>query len=84
MVKIKEGDWVSLNGSKGTVYEGSLPLIDVDLNKNQSYKQLMTLVDKFKTMGVRTNADTPKDAQQATYFGAEGIGLFRTEHYVLR
>ena len=78
--KIKEGDWVSLNGSKGTVYEGSLPLIDVDLNKNQSYKQLMTLVDKFKTMGVRTNADTPKDAQQATYFGAEGIGLFRTEH----
>ena len=77
--KIKEGDWVSLNGSKGTVYEGSLPLIDVDLNKNQAYKQLMTLVDKFKTLGVRTNADTPKDAQQATYFGAEGIGLFRTE-----
>ena len=64
--KIKEGDWVSLNGSKGTVYEGSLPLIDVDLNKNQSYKQLMTLVDKYKTMGVRTNADTPKDVEQAT------------------
>jgi pyruvate,orthophosphate dikinase len=40
----------------------------------------MTLVDKAKTMGVRTNADTPKDAEQATYFGAEGIGLFRTEH----
>ena len=78
--KIKEGDWVSLNGSKGTVYEGSLPLIDVDLNKNQSYKQLMTLVDKYKTMGVRTNADTPKDVEQATYFGAEGVGLFRTEH----
>ena len=40
----------------------------------------MTLVDKYKTMGVRTNADTPKDVEQATYFGAEGVGLFRTEH----
>ncbi|MDZ4747019.1 MAG: pyruvate, phosphate dikinase [Saprospiraceae bacterium] len=77
---IKEGDWVSLNGTKGLVYEGSLPLTDIDLDQNQSYKDLMKLVDKTKVMGVRTNADTPKDAAQALKFGAEGIGLFRTEH----
>ena len=78
--KFNEGDWVSLNGTKGTVYEGQLPLSAVDLAKNQSYNELMKLVDKYKTMGVRTNADTPKDAAQALYFGAEGIGLFRMEH----
>ncbi len=79
-VVIKEGDWLSLNGTKGLVYEGSMALTDIDLEKNQSYKDLMKLVDKAKTMGVRTNADTPKDAAQALKFGAEGIGLFRTEH----
>lgn len=79
-VIVKEGDWISLNGTKGLVYEGSMPLVDIDLDKNQSYKNLMKLVDKTKTMGVRTNADTPKDAAQALKFGAEGIGLFRTEH----
>lgn len=78
--KIKEGDWLTLNGTKGFVYEGVLELSNTDLNKNASYKSLMKLVDKTKQLGVRTNADTPKDAQQATYFGAEGIGLFRTEH----
>src|SRR6185436_1214725 len=62
------------------VYEGSMPLVDIDLDKNQSYKNLMKLVDKTKLMGVRTNADTPKDAEQALKFGADGIGLFRTEH----
>lgn len=77
---IKEGDWLSLNGTKGLVYEGSMQLTDIDLSKNQSYKNLMKLVDKIKVMGVRTNADTPKDAAQALAFGAEGIGLFRTEH----
>jgi len=77
---IHEGEWVSLNGTKGLVYEGSMALVDIDLNKNQSYKELMKLVDKTKTMGVRTNADTAKDAAQAMAFGAEGIGLFRTEH----
>jgi pyruvate,orthophosphate dikinase len=77
---IKEGDWISLNGTKGLVYEGSLPLTDIDLDKNQSYKDLMKLVDKTKQIGVRTNADTPKDAAQGIKFGAEGIGLFRTEH----
>lgn len=78
--KIKEGDFISLNGTKGTVYEGKLGLIDVDLNKNESYNALMKLVDKTKVLNVRTNADTPKDAEQAMKFGAEGIGLFRTEH----
>ena len=77
---IREGDWLSLNGTKGCVYSGSIPLVDIDLDKNQSYKDLMKLVDKVKTMGVRANAETPEDALQALKFGAEGIGLFRTEH----
>jgi pyruvate,orthophosphate dikinase len=77
---IKEGDWISLNGTKGLVYEGSMALVDIDLDKNQSYKELMKLVDKFKQIGVRANAETPEDATTAFKFGAEGIGLFRTEH----
>lgn len=77
---IKEGDWISLNGTKGAVYEGSLPLVDIDIDKNQSYKDLMKLVDKTKQIGVRANAETPEDAVHAVKFGAEGIGLFRTEH----
>jgi pyruvate,orthophosphate dikinase len=77
---IKEGDWITLNGTRGLVYEGSLGLVDIDLDKNQSYKNLMKLVDKIKFMGVRTNAETPQDAGQGIKFGAEGIGLFRTEH----
>ncbi len=79
-VTIHEGDWISLNGTRGLVYEGSLPLVDVDLDDNKSYKELMKLVDEVKTLKVRTNADTAKDATQALRFGAEGIGLFRTEH----
>ncbi|RXK58118.1 pyruvate, phosphate dikinase [Lacibacter luteus] len=79
-VVIKEGDWISLNGTKGLVYEGSLPLVDIDIEKNQSYKDLMKLVDKTKQIGVRANAETPADAAVASKFGAEGIGLFRTEH----
>lgn len=79
-VIIKEGDWISLNGTKGLVYEGSMALVDIDIEKNQSYKELMKLVDKTKQMGVRANAETPEDASTASKFGAEGIGLFRTEH----
>ncbi|HWR33111.1 MAG TPA: pyruvate, phosphate dikinase [Chitinophagaceae bacterium] len=79
-VIIKEGDWISLNGTKGLVYEGSLPLVDIDIEKNKSYKELMQLVDKVKVMEVRTNAETPEDAKQGIKFGAQGIGLFRTEH----
>ena len=77
---IKEGDWLSLDGTKGLVYPGSMALVDVDLDQNQAYKTLMKLVDKTKVMGVRTNAETPGDAAQGLKFGAEGIGLFRTEH----
>ncbi len=78
--EIKEGDWITLNGTAGAVYEGKLALIDPDLEKNEEVKQLMKWVDRFRKLGVRTNADTPKDAQRALSFGAEGIGLFRTEH----
>ena len=77
---MKEGDIITLNGTKGLVYDGDVPLVAIDLNKNKSYKDLMVLVDKLKLMGVRTNAETPHDAAQAMSFGAEGIGLFRTEH----
>jgi len=77
---VKEGDLISLNGTKGLVYQIDMPLVATDLNKNKSYKKLMHLVDQIKLMGVRANAETPKDAAQALSFGAEGIGLFRTEH----
>jgi pyruvate,orthophosphate dikinase len=79
-VIIKEGDWITLNGTRGLVYEGSLPLVAIDLDKNKSYNNLMKLVNKTKVLGVRTNAETPGDAAQGLKFGAEGIGLFRTEH----
>jgi pyruvate,orthophosphate dikinase len=77
---IKEGDWISINGTKGTVYEGQLTLVDVDLEHNESFNDLMKMCDKFRTLKIRTNADTPKDTAKAIQFGAEGIGLFRTEH----
>ncbi len=79
-VVVKEGDWISLNGTKGLVYEGSLDLISVDINANKPFRDLMKLVDEVKKLHVRANADTPKDALQALNFGAEGIGLFRIEH----
>jgi len=77
---IKEGEWMSLNGTKGLVFKDKLPLVDVDVEHNKSYTELMKLVDKVRVLKIRTNADTPKDAAQAMKFGAEGIGLFRTEH----
>lgn len=77
---IKEGDWITLNGTKGLVYLGSLALVDADLGKNETYKDFMKLVDEKRFLRVRTNADTPNDARKAVEFGAEGIGLFRTEH----
>ncbi|MBN2453450.1 MAG: pyruvate, phosphate dikinase, partial [Candidatus Omnitrophica bacterium] len=79
-ITIKEGDWLSLNGTTGMVYQGKLPLVDVDIEHNKAYTEFMKLVDKFRVIKIRTNADTPKDAEQAMKFGAEGIGLFRTEH----
>jgi pyruvate,orthophosphate dikinase len=77
---IREGEWISLNGTTGLVYTSALALSDVDLEHNKSYTELMALVATTKVLAVRTNADTPKDAAKALQFGAEGIGLFRTEH----
>ena len=77
---IREGEWISLNGTKGLVYAGEMPLVDIDLENNKSYKDLQKLIDRFRKLKVRTNADTPRDAAKAVEFGAEGIGLFRTEH----
>jgi len=77
---VRAGDWITLNGTKGAVYEGSLALVDADLEHNKTYRDFMKLVDKARQIKVRTNADTPKDAKKARDFGAEGIGLFRTEH----
>ncbi len=74
----KEGDLLSLNGSKGWVYAEEVKMIDA--TENPLFQEFMKLVDKYRTMGVRTNADTPEDAQNAVNFGAEGIGLFRIEH----
>jgi pyruvate,orthophosphate dikinase len=75
---LKEGALVTMNGTRGNVYAGKLPLIDA--TENPRFQHFMTLVDKFRTMGVRANADTAEDARTARAFGAEGIGLFRTEH----
>ena len=77
---LKEGDWITLNGTKGLVYEGELPLVAIDPEKNEFYKQLLTWADETRRLRVRTNADTPEDTQKALEFGAEGIGLFRVEH----
>ena len=73
-----EGDFVTLNGTKGVVYEGRLNMKDA--SENPRFQQFMKIADTYRTMKVRTNADTPEDAQKAIEFGAEGIGLFRTEH----
>ncbi len=73
-----EGDVLTLNGTRGLVYEGELPMIDA--TENPRFVEFMKLADAIRVMKVRTNADTPDDARQAIEFGAEGIGLFRTEH----
>ncbi|MBI5233813.1 MAG: pyruvate, phosphate dikinase [Deltaproteobacteria bacterium] len=77
---LKEGDWITLNGTKGRVYEGKLDLLPADPDRNTWYKELMVWADQNRTLKVRTNADTPNDAAVARGFGAEGIGLCRTEH----
>jgi pyruvate,orthophosphate dikinase len=73
-----EGAEVTLNGTRGNVYAGLLPTIDA--TENPRFQRFMKLADRFRTLGVRTNADTPADARVARAYGAEGIGLFRTEH----
>ena len=75
---LKEGDWISLNGSTGEVYEGQIGTKNPDMSGD--FGVLMDLSEKYTKMSVRTNADTPKDAQVARGFGAKGIGLCRTEH----
>ncbi|MCX6258368.1 MAG: pyruvate, phosphate dikinase [Bacteroidia bacterium] len=75
---LKEGDWISLNGTKGTVYKGQLSTVSA--TENQDLVKFMKIIDKYRRLKVRTNADTPEDAKKAREFGAEGIGLFRTEH----
>lgn len=77
---LREGDWVTLNGTKGRVYVGELNLLPADPEHNKWYKELMKWADRFRVLKVRTNADTPSDATAARTFGAEGIGLCRTEH----
>ena len=76
---LKEGDLISLNGSKGNIYNGEIPMIKA-AEENPDFQAFMKLCDEFRTMKIRTNADTPEDAAKARAFGAEGIGLFRTEH----
>jgi pyruvate,orthophosphate dikinase len=75
----KEGDVLSLDGSTGTIYDCLIPTVPADPNSGY-FGRIMALADKYKALGVRTNADTPKDAKQAAAFGAQGIGLCRTEH----
>ncbi|MDD5570863.1 MAG: PEP-utilizing enzyme, partial [Bacteroidales bacterium] len=77
-IVLKEGDVVTLNGTRGNVYQTALKLMDA--TENPRFKTFMNIVDKHRTMGVRTNADSPADAKIARDYGAEGIGLFRTEH----
>ncbi len=75
---VKEGDWISLNGSLGAVYVGQIKTTEASLTGN--FGTIMKLADKYRRLGVRTNADTPHDTEVAVKFGAEGIGLTRTEH----
>ena len=74
----KEGDWISLDGSTGNIYGEAIPTVPASISGE--FGRIMAWADEFRVMEVRTNADTPRDAKQAVEFGAEGIGLCRTEH----
>jgi len=76
---LKQGDWITLNGSKGLVYKGVLPMMDAT-RENVILNRFLKMCDGIKKIKIRTNADTPEDARKARDFGAEGIGLFRMEH----
>ncbi len=73
-----EGDWLSLDGSTGKIYDGAMPTVDASIGGE--FGRVMGWADKYRRLQVRTNADTPHDAAQARKFGAQGIGLCRTEH----
>jgi len=75
---LRDGDFLSLNGTRGWVYAGKVQTMDS--SENPRFRKFMKLVDKYRKLSVRANADTPEDARTARAFGAEGIGLFRTEH----
>ena len=77
---LKEGDWITMNGTIGKVYTGKVELIPADPDTHVEYRTLMKWADEIRQLKIRTNADTPEDAAQAINFGAEGIGLCRTEH----
>ena len=74
----KEGDVISIDGSTGNIYDGAIPTVDATISGD--FGRIMAWADKYRVLGVRTNADTPKDAAKARELGAEGIGLCRTEH----
>ena len=76
---LKEGDWITLNGTKGNIYAGKLPMVDAS-QEGGLLNEFLKLTDSVRTLKIRTNVETPKDAQIARNFGAEGIGLFRIEH----
>ncbi|OFW63940.1 MAG: pyruvate, phosphate dikinase, partial [Actinobacteria bacterium RBG_19FT_COMBO_36_27] len=76
--RINKGDWITLDGSTGEVFKGRIPVVDPEIGKD--FKEFMSWVDNYRTIGVRANADTPNDSKVALNFGAEGIGLCRTEH----
>jgi pyruvate,orthophosphate dikinase len=78
--ELHEGDWITLDGTRGRVYEGQLNLLPADPANNPWYMKLMKWADQFRKLRIRTNADRPEDAKTARAFGAEGIGLCRTEH----
>ena len=73
-----EGDTISINGSTGEIFAGAVKMVEASLDGN--FGRMMTAADKYRRLEIRTNADTPRDAQQAAKFGAQGIGLCRTEH----
>tara|TARA_B100001250_G_C19814524_1_gene797546 strand:+ start:2834 stop:5542 length:2709 start_codon:yes stop_codon:yes gene_type:complete len=77
---LKEGDWITMNGTLGNLYQDKVNLIPSNPDTHPEYKILMEWADEFRTLKIRTNAESPSDASQAIRFGAEGIGLCRTEH----
>ncbi len=77
---LREGDWVTMNGTKGYLYKEKIDLVPANPDSHSEYKVLMDWADEFRKLKIRTNAESPSDAAQAINFGAEGIGLCRTEH----
>jgi pyruvate,orthophosphate dikinase len=75
---LKEGDWISMSGDTGEIYEGQVPTIEPQISGD--FETIMKWADETRRLHIEANAETPKDAQQARDFGAEGIGLVRTEH----